>query len=104
MEVSPLAEVDVPKQSVRKPAVPKDVVRRAGIIEANSTPLLRTTTEVQNPSELAARIVSFHNDDRKWGRIEVSWWSSFKTLSHIQRTLNKNNHISAKGSPLGLLR
>jgi len=25
MEVSPLAEVDVPKQSVHKPAVPKDV-------------------------------------------------------------------------------
>jgi len=71
--------------------------------EANSTPLLRTTTGTQNPSELEA-VVSFRDDDRKWGRIEVSWWSSFKTLSHIQRTLNKNNHISAKGSPLGLLR
>ena len=63
----------MPKQSVHKQAVPKDVVRRAGIIEANSTPLLRTTTEVQNPSELAA-VVSFRDDDRKWGRIEVSWF------------------------------
>ena len=60
----------MPKQSVHKPAVPKDVVRRAGIIEANSTPLLRTTTEVQNPSQLAA-VVSFRDDDIKWGRIEV---------------------------------
>ena len=38
-----------------------------------STPLLRTTTEVQNPSELAA-VVSFRDDYIKWGRIEVSWW------------------------------
>ena len=59
----------MPKQSVHKPAVPKDVVRRAGIIEANSTPLLRTTTEVQNPSELAARIVSFHTEP-----IEITVW------------------------------
>jgi len=28
---------------------------------------------MQNPSELAS-IVSFRDDDRKWGRIEVSWW------------------------------
>jgi len=39
-------------------------------MEANSTPLLRTTTEVQNPSEPAA-VVSFRDDDIKWGRIEV---------------------------------
>jgi len=84
-------KVLVPKQSVQVSGKPKK--------GANSTPLLRTTTEVQNPSELAARIVSFHNDDRKWGRIEVSWWSSFKTTSHIQMTLNKNNHISSEGSP-----
>ena len=38
--------------------------------EANSTPPLRTTTEVQNPSKLAA-VVSFRDDDTKWGRIEV---------------------------------
>ena len=49
------------------------IVRRAGIIEANSTPLLRTTTGTQNPSELAA-VVSFRDDGIKWGRIEVSWW------------------------------
>jgi len=29
---------------------------------------------VQNPSELAA-VVSFRDDDIKWGRIEVSWWT-----------------------------
>ena len=28
---------------------------------------------MQNPSELAA-VVSFRDDDRKWGRIEVGWW------------------------------
>jgi hypothetical protein len=38
-----------------------------------STPPLRTTTALQNPSELAA-VVSFRDDDIKWGRIEVSWW------------------------------
>ena len=43
--------------------------------EANSIPLLRTTTEVQNPSELAAD-VSFRDDDIKWGRIEGSWWGT----------------------------
>ena len=38
-----------------------------------SIPLLRTTTGVQNPSELEA-VVSFRDDYIKWGRIEVSWW------------------------------
>jgi hypothetical protein len=41
--------------------------------EANSTPLLRTATAVQNPSELAA-VVSFRDDGIKWGRIEAGWW------------------------------
>ena len=57
------------------------IVRRAGIIEANSTPLLRTTTEVQNPSELAA-VVSFRDDDTKWGRIEVRWWVGLSPLNN----------------------
>ena len=48
--------------------------------EANSTPLLRTTTGVQNPSELAA-VVSFRDDDIKWGGIEVSWWVSLSVTN-----------------------
>jgi hypothetical protein len=40
--------------------------------KANSTPLLRTTTGIQNPSELVA-VVSSCDDDRKWGRIEADW-------------------------------
>ena len=43
--------------------------------EANSTPLLRTTTGVQNPSELAA-VVSFRDDGIKRRRIEVGWWDT----------------------------
>jgi hypothetical protein len=39
--------------------------------ETNSTPLLRTTTGVQNPSEPAAD-VSFCDDYIKWIRIKVS--------------------------------
>jgi len=35
---------------------------------------LKTTTGVQNPSELAA-VVSFRDDFIKWGKIEVSWWA-----------------------------
>jgi len=34
---------------------------------------LKTTTALQNPSELAA-VVSFCDDDIKRGRIEVRWW------------------------------
>jgi hypothetical protein len=41
--------------------------------EANFTPQLKTTTGVQNPSELAA-VVSFRNDYIKWKKIEASWW------------------------------
>jgi hypothetical protein len=41
---------------------------------------LKTSTEIQNPSELAA-VVSFRDDDIKWGRIEVSWWG--RSLSWV---------------------
>jgi len=43
------------------------------------TPLLKTTTGTQNPSEPAA-VVSFRDDDIKWGRIEVSWWGEFSAV------------------------
>jgi hypothetical protein len=39
----------------------------------HSTPLLRTTKEAQNPSELEA-VVSCCDDCIKWEIIEVSWW------------------------------
>jgi len=47
-------------------------MRRYPSANQQSTPLLRTTTGVQNPSESVA-VVSFRDDYIKWGRIEVSW-------------------------------
>ena len=58
-------------------------------MEVNSTPLLRTTTEEQDPSELAGD-VSFRDDGIKWGRIEVDWW--MKRLSGVFREMGDYLH------------
>ena len=54
LEETPLYFAGLPRQEVRLPL------------------LLRTTTSVNNPSELA-EVVSFRDDARKWGRIEGSF-------------------------------
>jgi hypothetical protein len=48
----------------------KQILKDCPDNEANSTPLLRTTTGTQNPSELAA-VVSYCDNYIKWERIEV---------------------------------